>query len=108
MVTRKFPRFSTSMSGILMQRDRVRHKASLCDVSLKGCRVESPIKPYTGMQLEVTLQLPGNLTPITISNATVRWTGSNGIGIEFLQISADQLERLSSLIAELSPRPGHK
>lgn len=107
MVTRKFPRFSTSMPSILVQRDRVRYNASLCDVSLKGCRVESPIKPFTGMQLEVSLQLPGSLTPITISNATVRWTGSHGIGIEFLKISPDQLERLSNLIMELGPKPGN-
>lgn len=104
MVTRKFPRFLIRLSSILIQRDRLRYNASLCDVSLKGCRVESSIKPFTGMQLELSLQLPDGATPITISNATVRWTGSNGIGIEFLQISPDQREQLSKLIAQLSPK----
>jgi hypothetical protein len=52
--------------------------------------------------LEVSLQLPGEATPITITNAAVRWTGSNGIGIEFLTIAPPQLERLNQLITKLS------
>jgi hypothetical protein len=45
-----------------MQRDRLKYNASIRDVSVKGCRVESVIKPFTGMQLEVSLQLPGEAT----------------------------------------------
>lgn len=102
MVTRKFPRFQTALSSILVQRDRLKYNASIRDVSLKGCRVESVIRPFTGMQLEVSLQLPGETTPITISNAAVRWNGSHGIGIEFLTIAPPQLERLNQLITKLS------
>lgn len=85
-----------------MQRDRLKYNASIRDVSVKGCRVESVIKPFTGMQLEVSLQLPGEATPIVITNAAVRWTGSHGIGIEFLSIAPPQLERLNHLITKLS------
>lgn len=102
MVTRKFPRFLTRLSSVLVQRDKLRYDAAVCDVSIKGCRVESPIQPFTGMQLEVSLQLPGEATPIIINNAAVRWTGSHGIGIEFLTIAPPQLERLTQLITRLS------
>ncbi|HEX7767351.1 MAG TPA: PilZ domain-containing protein [Nitrospira sp.] len=102
MVTRKFPRYPAQISSILMQRDRLKYNASIRDVSVKGCRVESVIKPFTGMQLEVSLQLPGEATPIIITNAAVRWTGSHGIGIEFLSIAPPQLERLTHLINKLS------
>ena len=85
MVTRKFPRYPTQITSILMQRDRLKYNASIRDVSVKGCRVESVIKPFTGMQLEVSLQLPGEATPIIITNAAVRWTGSHGIGIDYSQ-----------------------
>lgn len=102
MVTRKFPRYQVSLSSILVQRDRLKYNAALRDVSVKGCRVESVIRPFTGMQLEVSLQLPGEATPITITNAAVRWTGSHGIGIEFLTIAPPQLERLNQLITKLS------
>ncbi|MCS6284811.1 MAG: PilZ domain-containing protein [Nitrospira sp.] len=102
MVTRKFPRYPAQITSILMQRDRLKYNASIRDVSIKGCRVESVIKPFTGMQLEVSLQLPGEATPIVITNAAVRWTGSHGIGIEFLSIAPPQLERLNHLITKLS------
>lgn len=102
MVTRKFPRYPAQITSILMQRDRLKYNASIRDISVKGCRVESVIKPFTGMQLEVSLQLPGEATPIVITNAAVRWTGSHGIGIEFLSIAPPQLERLNHLITKLS------
>ena len=102
MVTRKFPRYPAQITSILVQRDRLKYNASIRDVSVKGCRVESVIKPFTGMQLEVSLQLPGEATPIVITNAAVRWTGSHGIGIEFLSIAPPQLERLNHLITKLS------
>ena len=102
MVTRKFPRYQAQITSVLMQRDRLKYNASIHDVSLKGCRVESVIKPFTGMQLEVSLQLPGEAAPIIITNAAVRWTGSHGIGIEFLTIAPPQLERLTHLITKLS------
>ena len=102
MVTRKFPRYPAEISSILMQRDRLKYNAALRDLSVKGCRVDSVIRPFTGMQLEVSLQLPGEAAPIIITNAAVRWTGSHGIGIEFLTIAPPQLERLTHLITQLS------
>jgi PilZ domain-containing protein len=105
MVVRKFPRFPVTMPSTLVQRDRLRYNASLKDLSLKGCRVESLIRPFTGMQLELLLQPPGEATPLTISNAAVRWTGLSGIGVEFLTIAAPEQERLSRILKQLSVKP---
>jgi hypothetical protein len=105
MVVRKFPRFPVTMPSTLVQRDRLRYNASLKDLSLKGCRVESLIRPFTGMQLELLLQPPGEATPLTITNAAVRWTGLSGIGVEFLTIAAPEQERLSRILQQLSVKP---
>jgi hypothetical protein len=106
MVVRKFPRFPVTIPSTLIQRDKLRYGASLKDLSVKGCRVESIIRPFTGMQIELHLQLPGEATPITISNATVRWTGSHGIGVEFLTVAPPQQERLNRVIEQLSAKIG--
>jgi hypothetical protein len=106
MVVRKFPRFPVSISSTFVQRDKLRYKAALKDLSLKGCRVESVIRPFTGMQLEVLLEPPGETTPLTISNAAVRWTSLTGIGVEFLTVTAQEQERLSRLLAQLSAKAG--
>jgi hypothetical protein len=107
MVVRKFPRIPVTMPSTLVQRDKLRYTASLRDLSLKGCRIESVIRPFTGMQLEMLLQPPGDNTPLTISNAAVRWTGPTGIGIEFLTIAPPEQERLARLLKQCSPNTGH-
>ena len=104
MVIRKYPRFPVSFSGTFVQKDTFRHKGSLRDLSARGCRVETMIQPFTGMQLELHLHIPGDPTPITITNATVRWSSSHGVGMEFLTVAAPQQERLSKVIQQLTKK----
>jgi hypothetical protein len=106
MVVRKFPRFPVTIPSTLIQKDKLRYDALLKDLSLKGCRVDSLLQPFTGMQLELLLRPPGEATPITISNATVRWTGSHGIGVEFLTVAPPHQERLTRIVEQLSARAG--
>jgi c-di-GMP-binding flagellar brake protein YcgR len=104
MVVRKYPRFPVSFSSTLVQRDAFRHKGSLRDLSLRGCRVQAVIQPFTGMQVELHLHIPGDPTPITITNATVRWSGSHGVGMEFLNVAPPQQERLTRVIQQLAKK----
>jgi hypothetical protein len=58
------------------------------------------------MQLELQLQPPGEATPITITNATVRWTGFHGIGFEFLTVSPPDQARLNRILEQLAAKVG--
>ena len=106
MVVRKFPRHSVTLPITLIQRDRLRYTGSVKDLSQKGCRIESVIRPFTGMQLELQLHPPGEATPITITNATVRWTGFHGIGFEFLTVAPPGQERLNRILEQLAAKVG--
>ncbi|TLY23934.1 MAG: PilZ domain-containing protein [Nitrospirae bacterium] len=106
MVTRKHPRFSVSLSSTLIQKDHFRHTGAVRNISAKGCRVDSIISPYTGMQLTVQLHIPGESRPILIDNAAVRWSGSSGIGLEFLTIAPPHQDRLDRMIQQLQPKTG--
>ncbi|HEU4684095.1 MAG TPA: PilZ domain-containing protein [Nitrospira sp.] len=101
MVTRKFKRFPVSMPSTLVHRDQFRHKGSVRDLSAKGCRVESVISPFTGMQVTMLLHVPGEAKPIIIENAAIRWCGSQGIGMEFLVVAKAEQDRLGILIQKL-------
>jgi hypothetical protein len=101
VVTRKHRRFLVSMASVLVQRDQFRHKGSIRDLSAKGCRVESLITPFTGMQVTLLLQLPGEAVPLKIENAAVRWCGSQGIGMEFLVVAEPEQARLGRFIQQL-------
>jgi c-di-GMP-binding flagellar brake protein YcgR len=105
MVTRKHPRFSVTLSSTLVHKDHFRHAGSVRNISAKGCRVDSIISPFTGMQLTLQLHIPGELKPILIDNAAVRWSGSSGIGIEFLTVTPLHQERLDRMIQQLQPKP---
>jgi len=104
MVTRKYPRFSVSLSSTLVYKDEFRHTGSVLNVSARGCRVTSIIRPFTGMQLTVQLHVPGESKPIMIDNAAVRWSGSAGIGLEFLTVAPPHQDRLDRMIQRLQPK----
>jgi len=104
MVTRKHRRFTVAMPSTLVQRDKFRHKGSICDISAKGCRIESLIHPFTGMQVTILLHVPGESSPITIDNAAIRWCGSHGIGIEFLNIAKPDQDRLGHFIKQFETK----
>jgi hypothetical protein len=106
MVIRKHPRFSVSLSGTLIHKDHFRHAGAIRNISAKGCRVDSIISPFTGMQLTVQLHIPGESGPIIIDNAAVRWAGSAGIGLEFLTVAPQSQDRLDRIIRKLQPKTG--
>jgi PilZ domain len=101
VVTRKHRRFLVSMPSTLVQRDQFRHKGSVRDLSAKGCRVESLLTPFTGMQVTLLLHLPGDTVPLKIENAAIRWCGSQGIGMEFLVVAEPEQVRLGQFIQQL-------
>ncbi len=104
MVTRKHPRFSVSLSSTLEYKNHFRHAGSVRNLSVKGCRVDSIISPFTGMQLAMQLHIPGESNPILIDNAAVRWSDSAGIGLEFLTVAPPHQDRLNCMIQELQPK----
>ena len=104
MVTRKHPRFPVSLSSTLVHKDHFSHAGSVRDLSAKGCRVDSIISPFTGMQLTMQLHIPGEPQPIMIDNAAVRWSGSAGIGLEFLTVAPLHQDRLDRMIRHLQPK----
>ena len=58
------------------------------------------------MQVELFLQLEGESTPIHINKATVRWVGSQDIGIEFLAMEPTEHERLKRVVDQASVTAG--
>jgi len=56
------------------------------------------------MQLTIHLHVPGEPQPILIDNAAVRWSGSAGIGLEFLTVAPSHQNRLDRMIQGLIQR----
>jgi hypothetical protein len=77
------------------------------DLSRKGCRVHSPLPVFAGMKVDLLLHLSESKEPIIIQGAIVRWSGSQGIGIEFPSLTSPYRERLEGTIKWLEATATH-
>jgi hypothetical protein len=105
MVVRQYPRFRATFSGTLVHQSHL-HQIAL-DLSRKGCRLESPFRAFAGMKVDLLLYIPEDKTPILIQGAIVRWSGAQGIGIEFQSLASPHRERLDSTLQRLETTAGH-
>lgn len=75
------------------------------DLSTSGCRVHSFIPLRDGMPLQLQLRLPGDVVPLRIGRAAVRWTHQAFFGVEFLAVDPGEEQRLRRVMATLLPSP---
>ena len=100
MVERNYQRFSASLPGAIMAHDRP-HFIQSVDLSRNGCRIQNTVPLVPGMIIDVFLVPPGEVKPIVIHAAAVRWTGVEGIGIEFQAVAPYHRDRLDLVINQL-------
>ena len=107
MVVRQYPRFQATFSGTLVHQSHLHPINRALDLSRKGCRLESPFRAFAGMKVDLLLYVREEKTPILIQGAVVRWSGANGIGIEFQSLASPHQERLASTLRQLEATTSH-
>lgn len=78
--------------------DEFEGEATLLDISASGCRASSSIPLTTGTILRLSLFLPDHQWPLRINQAIVRWIDNREFGLEFIDITMAQRERLRALV----------
>jgi hypothetical protein len=73
-------------------------EATLLDISASGCRASSSIPVEIGMILRLSIFLPDHQWPLRINQALVRWIDHKEFGLEFIDITMAQRERLRTLV----------
>jgi len=102
MVERSHQRFPVSLGGALFAYDKsVPDVIRSVDLSRNGCRIENTVQVVQGMNIALFLIPPGEDIPIVIHDAKVRWSGAEGIGIEFHTVTDHYRDRLELLINQL-------
>ncbi|HET9963699.1 MAG TPA: PilZ domain-containing protein [Nitrospiraceae bacterium] len=78
----------------------------VCDLSVKGWRIEGD-KPVTvGMKLTLRVFLPDQPKAIDIDGATVQWVKDRAFGLENVRMSASAEARIQKFIESMSNPPG--
>lgn len=70
----------------------------LHDLSLSGCRLESPLLMLPGLSLELRIAVPGMEWALMIDGADVQWADEDCAGLAFVRIRETERQRLSDVM----------
>ncbi len=94
----RFPvRFRSSFSSTNI----VGGEGSVVDLSVRGCRIETPTHIHTGTVLELRLYLSAEEPSLGVARAVVRWARGKYVGMEFLSLEPEEWARLQHFVKDL-------
>jgi hypothetical protein len=76
---------------------------TLIDISKQGWRARSERRIARGATISVNVFLPGQLVPISIDEAVVRWTSRMEFGLELTRMKPEAAARLSDYLTKTFP-----
>lgn len=71
---------------------------NLLDLSLGGCRIESPVAVVPGFSLELRIHVPNLEGRIMIQGASVQWVRGLMFGLAFFRLTEAERQRLEQVI----------
>ena len=93
--------FRSSFSSVGM----VGGEGDIVDLSINGCRIESPTDVQPGVSLEVRILSIEHEAPIQIQQALVRWSRGRQFGLEFVTMDTDEWARLQHTMKQIEMEP---
>ena len=81
--------------------DQFDGEGTVLDLSMEGCRVRSDTPVLNGVYMEVFITLLGQIPPLPIELAVVRWSSGSVFGLEFIRITDRHQARLRRYVQDL-------
>ena len=73
----------------------------MLDLSMGGCRIESPVTVEPGVSLELRIYAPDIEWPLMIEAVSVQWVSGQIFGLAFFQIRDAEHQRLEQVLRDL-------
>jgi len=89
--------FRTTFSGST----KLEGTGVMLDLSMGGCRIESPVTVEPGFSLELRIHVPDLEWPLMIEAANVQWVSGQIFGLAFFRITEPEQQRLGQVISDL-------
>ena len=99
---RATPRFIVQFRTVISDPAKCEGTGLLLDLSVGGCRLESPLTLERGVALELRIYVSGLEWPLMIDGAHVQWVSGQSVGLAFFRISQTEQQRLDQVITDLS------
>jgi hypothetical protein len=101
MDLRRQQRFPVHLSSMVSSSQRGESVGTIVNLSQSGCLVKTDSRAFTGMQVSLRLDVPGEDSPICVERAAVRWSRGGELGVGFITVSPPHQERLAQLLNRL-------
>jgi PilZ domain-containing protein len=74
----------------------------MLDLSMCGCRIESPVMMTPGLSLELRIHLPDLDWPLMIEAASVQWVSGQTFGLAFFRMKETEQQQVEYAISALN------
>lgn len=81
--------------------DRYSGKGTVLDLSMEGCRLRCDMSFLKGAYIELFVALLGQIPPLPIELAVIRWSAGPLFGLEFIRIANGHHARLRHYTQDL-------
>ena len=98
---RAMPRLRVQFRTAFSDASQVKGIGLTQDLSLGGCRIESPAPVVRGLSLELQIHVPDLESPILIEGASVQWVSGMMFGLAFFRMTDAEKKRLGQVIKSL-------
>ena len=85
---REHPRHEADLSATFYN-ERQSGFVKIGNISRGGCKIESHARIMPGEIGQLLVDLPGRLSALKVSKASVRWARGNDYGLQFLRIEEE-------------------
>jgi PilZ domain len=100
MNRRKFHRFQVELRCSFLT-DQFTGEGTTLDLSMEGCRMRGDAPLVKGQYVELFINLLGEIAPLTVELAVIRWSGETAFGVEFIRIANRHQSRLRHYLRNL-------
>lgn len=100
MNRRKSPRYHVELRCAFAG-DRYTGEGTVLDLSMEGCSVRSDTPFLKGAYIELFITLLGQIPPLPIELAVIRWSAGPLSGLEFIRIADGHHARLRHYVQDL-------
>ena len=105
MEQRKNLRFHAQFRSSFSSTAMVGGEGSLLDLSVRGCRIESPTNVQPGASLEIRIESIEGEPSIQNQAAIVRWSRERQFGLEFEVIAPTEWAHLQNIVKQIELEP---
>ncbi len=97
---RVVPRFRVQFRTVVsVPGTAIEGAGSVLDLSLMGCRIESPVAMQPATFMELRIYAPDLDWPLMVDGAVVQWVKGTTFGLRFLRLCETEKRRLADVIA---------